>query len=295
MTFREKLESGQFVYTAEVNPPKGTNIGKVLDDAEQYLKGVVDAVNATDCAGANVRAGSLVTCHLLKQRGMEPILQVSCRDRNRIALQSDLLSAGILGIRNVLVVTGDHPHLGDHPQAKPVFDLDSVTVLEAVAHMLEGKDMNGNPLDGAPNFFMGAVVTPSHPIPELQIMKMEKKVRAGAKFFQTQAVFDVEKFAEFSAQVKHLHVPILAGVIMLKSERMATFLNEKVSGISIPPSIIDRIKNAENKAAESIALTAELVRGLKPYCQGIHFMTLGWERHIRAVLSQVNESMRLCH
>ncbi len=287
MTFREKLEAGQFVYTAEVNPPKGTNIGKVLDDAEQHLKGVVDAVNATDCAGANVRAGSLVTCHLLKQRDIEPVLQVSCRDRNRIALQSDLLSAGILGIRNVLVVTGDHPHLGDHPQAKPVFDLDSVTVLEAVANMLEGKDMNGNPLDDAPNFFMGAVVTPSHPIPELQIMKMEKKVAAGAKFFQTQAVFDVEKFAEFAAQVKHLNVPILAGVILLKSERMATFMNERVSGISIPQSMIDRIKNAENKAAESIALTAELIRGLKPYCQGIHFMALGWERHIRAVIERL--------
>lgn len=287
MNFREKLESGQFVYTAEVNPPKGTNIGKVLDDAEQHLKGVVDAVNATDCAGANVRAGSLVTCHLLKQRGMEPVLQVSCRDRNRIALQSDLLSAGILGIRNVLVVTGDHPHLGDHPQAKPVFDLDSVTVLEAVANMLNGKDMNGNPLDGAPNFFMGAVVTPSHPIPELQIMKMEKKVAAGAKFFQTQAVFDVEKFAEFVSQVQHLHVPILAGVIMLKSERMAKFMMENVSGIVIPPSIIARLQKAENKVAESIAITAELVRGLKPYCQGIHFMTLGWERHVRTVLERV--------
>lgn len=284
MSFREKIESGEFVITAEVGPPKGTNVGPILDDAEKYLKGTVDAVNVTDLQSAVMRVNAVVTCYLIKQRGMEPILQVACRDRNRLALQADLLSAAVLGLENIMALTGDHMVLGDHPEAKPVFDLDSVTLLQAIQTLQSGRDMAGEELDGIPKFFPGAAVSPGFVPIELQIMKMEKKVKSGARFFQTQAVYDPERFIEFSKKVKYLDVPVLVGIVIPKSERMLRYMDESVAGVNVPPELIERMANAKSRSRTGIQIAAEIIRQVKPFCHGIHFMTLGWDKHIPVVL-----------
>ena len=233
MNLREKLAAGQFVVTCEVGPPKGVDVSDMKRSVER-VRGRVDAVNVTDQQRSVMRLSSLAGCCLLKQWGMEPVLQMTCRDRNRIALQSDLLSAYALGIENVLCLTGDYVTLGDHPQAKPVFDLDSVSLIEAARHLEEGHDLAGKELKGAPRFFIGACVTPEADLLEPQIIKMEKKVQAGAQFFQTQAVYDVRKFADFMSMVEHLKVPVLAGVVVLRSAAMARYMNEKTAGIHVP-------------------------------------------------------------
>jgi 5,10-methylenetetrahydrofolate reductase len=198
---QDRLEKGDFVVTGEIGPPKGVNVDHCLDDADKYLKEKCTAVNITDNQSSVMRFGSLAGAQLLMQRGMEPVLQMVCRDRNAIALQSDALSAYGLGVRNVLSITGDHQSLGDHPQATGVFDLDSVSLLQALSGLEAGKDMSGNDLDGNPSFYKGAVVTPCADPVEPQVMKMEKKIEAGAQFFQTQAVYDIKQFETFMKQV----------------------------------------------------------------------------------------------
>jgi len=283
----EALHSGKFVITSEIGPPKGINIEKYLQEAETYFRERITAVNVTDLQSAVMRLGSLAVCHLLKERGLEPVLQIVCRDRNRLALQSDLLSGAVLGIENVLCLTGDHTTLGDHPDAKPVFDLDSVQLLMAAKKLQEGFDLAGKPLDGVPKFFLGAVVTPGADPLEPQIMKMEKKVKVGAQFFQTQAVFEVDKFINFIEKVKHIKVPVLAGIVVLKSVGMARYMNNNVSGVYIPDEIIEKLKvNPEKtKSGEvGVEIAANLIRQLKPYCQGIHLMPLGWDDKVPAIL-----------
>ena len=286
---KENLAKGNFVVTSEIGPPKGTDIEKHLAKAEQIKEKVV-AVNVTDLQSAVMRAGSLATCHLLHTRGIEPVYQLTCRDRNRLALQSDLLSAWILGIENVLCLTGDHPALGDHPEAKPVFDFDSVQLLQASSMLNSGKDYSGHTLEGSPDFFLGAVVSPGADPLEPQIIKMEKKVKAGAKFFQTQAVYDTEIFGEFVDKVNNLQVPIIAGIVILKSAEMAKFMNENISGVIIPDGLIEEMDKTEkpdlkNKAVE---IAARLIRQVKPFCQGVHLMTLGWEDLIPKIIEEAN-------
>lgn len=277
------FRSGKFVVTAEVGPPKGVDLHEALETAE-FLSPYVDAINVTDQQSSVMTLGSLATSHLLHERGIEPIYQLTCRDRNRIALQSDLLSAYALGIENVLCLTGDYVTLGDHPQAKPVFDLDSVTLLRTVTFLQEGHDLAGKPLKGTPRFFAGAVVSPGANPVEPQIAKMEKKVRAGARFFQTQAVYEVDKFAEFMDRVRHLQVPVMAGIILLKSAGMARFMNRNVAGVHVPDELIEEMAAAENRVQTSIEIAARLIRQVKDLCQGVHIMALGWERHVPAVL-----------
>ncbi len=281
--FSEALDSGKFVVTAEVGPPKGVDIAEMLEDAE-LLKGKVDALNVTDQQSSVMRVGSLAVCHLLLDRGIEPILQMTCRDRNRIALQSDLLSAAVLGIENVLCLTGDYVSLGDHPEAKPVFDLDSVSLLEAAMKLQEGHDLAEKELKGNPKFFLGAVVTPGADPLEPQLIKMEKKIKAGARFLQTQAVYDVAQFERFMGLVKHLNVPILVGLIPLKSAGMARFMNKNIAGVNVPDNLIEEIDQAENKRQTSIEITARLIKDLKGLCQGVHIMAIGWEKLIPAML-----------
>ncbi len=283
MSIREKLESGEFLVTSEIGPPKGTDVEEILEDAE-LIKGRVDGINVTDLQSSVLRVGSLAVCRLLKERGQEPVFQITCRDRNRLALQSDLLSAAILGIENVLVITGDHPKLGDHPGAKSVFDLDSVQLLEVIKKLQSGQDLAGNELKGAPKFCVGAVVNPGADPMEPQIIKMEKKIAAGAQFFQTQAVYDVKLFEKFTESIKHLKTTVLAGIVLLKSAGMARYMNKNVAGVSVPDNLIEEIDKAEKKGAKSVEIAARLINELKGFCQGVHIMPIGWDKKVPLVL-----------
>jgi methylenetetrahydrofolate reductase (NADPH) len=283
MSIIELVKQGKFVISAEVGPPKGVDIQEMLETAE-LMRGRVDAINVTDQQSSAMRLGSLATCRLLKEKGLEPVFQVTCRDRNRIALQSDLLSAYVLGIENVLCLTGDHVSLGDHPQAKPVFDLDSVSLLLAARELEQGRDLAGKELTGAPHFCLGAVVSPGADPVEPQIIKMEKKVKAGAQFFQTQAVYEPEKFKEFMKAIAHLNVPVLVGIVLLKSAGMARFMNKNVAGVHVPDNLIEEMDGAEDRAKKSIEIAARLIKEMKPLCQGVHIMAIGWEKKVPEVL-----------
>jgi 5,10-methylenetetrahydrofolate reductase len=283
MSLRGKIESGRFAVTSEIGPPKGVDVHEVLDDA-MLVKGRVDAVNVTDLQSSVMRVGSLAICRLLKERGIEPVFQITCRDRNRLALQSDLLSASVLGIENVLALTGDHQSLGDHPQAKGVFDLDSVQLLEVIKVLQEGRDMAGKELKGIPKFFAGAVVNPGAKPIEPQIMKMEKKIKAGAKFFQTQAVYDVKLFEDFAKMARGFNVPVLAGIVLLKSAGMARYMNKNVAGVFVPDDLIQEIDKAPDKGQKSIEIAARLIKELRGLCQGVHIMPIGWDKKVPLVL-----------
>ena len=278
MTFKEKIQAGKFLLTSEVGPPKGIETKVLLEDAELVR-------NRVDLQSSVMRLGSLAVSSLLKQKGLEPIYQLTCRDRNRLALQSDLLSAAALGIENVLILTGDHTTLGDHPDAKPVFDLDSVQLLRVARTLEAGTDMKGNKLDGAaPKFCLGAVVNPGADPLEPQIIKMEKKIEAGAEFFQTQAVYDIKLFENFLSKIKHLKTTILAGIVLLKSAGMAKFMNANVAGISVPDNLIKEMQETKDKSATSIEIAARLIKELKPFVQGIHIMPIGWDKKVPLVL-----------
>ncbi len=284
MNFQEKINSGKFLVTSEVGPPKGIETRQILEDAE-LIRSRVDAINVTDLQSSVMRLGSLAVCVLLKQNGFEPVFQVTCRDRNRLALQSDLLSAASFGIGNVLVLTGDHPVLGDHPEAKAVFDLDSVQLLQVAKKLEAGIDMKGNKLIGAaPKFCLGAVVNPGADPLEPQIIKMEKKIEAGAQFFQTQAVYDVRVFEKFLKQTAHLKTKIMAGIVLLKSAGMARYMNKNVAGVSVPDDLIKEMEAAKDKVATSVEISARLIKELKPMCQGIHLMPIGWDKVVGRVL-----------
>ncbi len=286
MSFREDVEAGRFAVTAEIGPLKGTDTTEIKE-ATELLRGKVSAANVTDQQSSVMRLGSMATCHLVKDGGLDPIFQMTCRDRNRIALQSDLLSAWVLGVESVLALTGDLPSLGDHPQAKLVYDLDSVQLLWVIKRLNEGYDMVDNELEGKPNFFPGAVVNPGADTEaslELQLIKMEKKIEAGARFFQTQAVFDADVFAKFMKRAGKFGVPILVGIIPLKSAGMAKFMNKNVAGVFVPDYIIDQMAKTDDKPKTSIEITARLIREMKDMCQGAHLMTLGWDKYVPAIL-----------
>jgi methylenetetrahydrofolate reductase (NADPH) len=287
MSFGKKIKSGEFVVSSEIGPPKGVGIEEILKEADIF-KGKVDGVNVTDLQSSVMKLGSLATCRLLVERGIEPIFQMTCRDRNRLALQSDLLSAYVLGIRNVLILTGDHTVLGDHPQAKPVFDLDSISLLKVASGLMEGKDMVGNELSGKPEFLLGAVVNPGSDPLEPQIIKMEKKIKAGAKFFQTQAIYDLKSFEGFMKTARKFEVPVLGGIILIKSAGMAKFMNENVAGINVPEKYIKMMAeaNKEDRPRVGIKIAAELAKGMKNLCNGIHIMPLGWGKYVPSVLQE---------
>jgi methylenetetrahydrofolate reductase (NADPH) len=287
----QALGREEFVVTGEIGPPKGVDLEKCLRDA-QMLRDQVAAINVTDLQSAVMRIGSMAVCAKLVERGLEPIYQLTCRDRNRLALQSDLLSAWALGIRNVLCLTGDHPSLGDHIEAKPVYDLDSVQLLKAADTLNRGHDMAEHELDGKPDFFLGAVVTPAADPIEPQIIKMEKKIQAGAKFFQTQAIYETERFEQFINRSQGFKVPILAGMVVLKGAGMAKYMNEHVAGISVPDDIIREMENTkqEDRKKKAVEITARIIRNVKPLCQGIHIMPLGWDELVPEIIKEAELS-----
>ena len=287
MRITELFDNGQFVVTAEVGPPKGIHADHLVEEAKTYLSGIT-AVNVTDNQSSVMRMGSLPACVALKNAGLTPILQLTCRDRNRIALQSELLGAAMLGIDNILCLTGDHTKMGDHPGAKPVFDLDSVSLLHTVCQLEKGVDLGGNELVGEPpKFAKGAVVSPCSESVDAQLAKMERKVMAGAEYFQTQAVYEPEKFIEFMEKAKQFGKPVQLGIVIPKSAGMAKFMNNNVAGIHIPQEMIDELAADKEKAKAGITgveIAARIIKECKPYCQGVHIMALGWESKVPEIL-----------
>lgn len=289
---QQAFQAGNFVVTGEIGPPKGVNVGHCIEETVKYLKDTVVAVNVTDLQTAVMRIGSMAISHMLTDHGIEPIFQMVTRDRNRLALESDLLSAYALGVRNVLCLTGDHVTMGDHPQAKPVYDLDSVSLLQTIGVLESGSDLgrdtkgNANQLDGAPRFFKGACVTPCADEVEPQIIKMEKKVEAGAQFIQTQAVYDPSAFEKFMKRVEHLKVPVMVGIVILKTAGMGKYMNKSVPGVKVPDSMIKKLADCPKEAREEVAsqIAADLVRDMKGMCQGAHLMTLGWDHLVPHII-----------
>ncbi len=287
MRITELFDKGQFVVTAEVGPPKGIHIDHLVEEAKTYLSGIT-AVNVTDNQSSVMRMGSLPACVALKNAGLTPILQLTCRDRNRIALQSELLGAAMLGIDNILCLTGDHTKMGDHPGAKPVFDLDSVSLLHTVCQLEKGVDLSGTALVGEPpKFAKGAVVSPCSESVDAQLAKMERKVMAGAEYFQTQAVYEPERFIEFMEKAKQFGKPVQLGIVIPKSAGMAKFMNKNVAGIHIPQEMIDELAADPEKTKAGITgveIAARIIKECKPYCQGLHIMALGWESKVPQIL-----------
>lgn len=287
-SFRETLESGEFTITAEVGPPKGTNIEEMLHHID-LLKDKVHALNVTDNQSSVMRISSLAVCQLIKDKGGEPILQMTCRDRNRLAQQSDLLGAHVLGIRNVLCLTGDYITVGDHPQAKPVFDLDSAQLIHMVKSLNEGKDIGGNELSGSTDFYIGATVTPESKPIEPQLLKFEKKIRAGARFFQTQAIYDIENFSRFMDYARKFDVKIMAGLVLLVSAGMAKYMNKNVPGIFVPENLVDEMASTEKGKglAKGVEIAGRMIRQLREQkiCDGVHIMAIGREGVIPDILA----------
>ncbi len=273
LTFKDKLESDHFLITAEISPPKGTDLSEALADAE-LIRDQVDALNVTDNQRAVMRMSPLAVSRALLDAGHEVIMQLTCRDRNRLALQSELLGAYAMGIRNICVMTGDYTTKGDHPGARPVYDMDSVQLLDIVRRMKEGYDLAGNVIENPPEFTVGAV-TNTDTSKLMQMMKLRKKAKTGLDFIQTQAVYDTGQFQTFMESTADIEVPIIAGLIPLKSAKMARFMNQNVPGINVPDETIERIENAERPVDEGLAICAETARELKKLCRGIHIMPIG--------------------
>lgn len=286
---QEAFERGEFAVTAEMAPPKGTDLSHLIECAKMCV-GRVHAANVTDFQSAVMRATSLATCKLLKDIGLEPVIQMTGRDRNRIAIEGEMLSAGVFGIPNLLALTGDHTSVGDHPQAKPVFDLDSVSILKTASTLNSGVDSVGLELQGKTDFYLGACVTPEYAPIEVQLLKMQKKINAGAKFFQTQAVYDIEHMRKFRELTKDMDCKILAGIVPLKSPGMAKFMTANVPGIFVPDDQIERLKAAGkgNYVQEGIKMAGEFIRQLREenLCDGVHIMAIGAEENVPKILDE---------
>lgn len=281
----EKIAQNKFIITAELFPPKGTDISNLMARAD-IIGPLVDGINVTDNQRASMRLGSISVCRLLKEKGYEPVLQMTCRDRNRIALQSDLLSAYVLGIENILVLSGDHPAVGEYKDIKGVYDLDPVQLLTAARTLETGVDLAGKKLIGSPKFCLGAVVNPTSKPQELQITMMRKKINAGARFFQTQTIFDVREFKDFYDKVKDAGVKVFAGVTLIKSLQFMEFLS-RLPGVHIPDEVTKRIKASQDPMKEGIEICAETIKELKSFADGVHIMAIGSEQLIPEILDKI--------
>jgi methylenetetrahydrofolate reductase (NADPH) len=290
-TYRDACNSGNFVVSGEIGPPKGTNVEKMLHHID-LLKDKVDGLNVTDNQSAVMRLGSLAVSGEIVRRGGDPIFQTTCRDRNRLGLQSDLLSAAFMGITNVLCLTGDHPMVGDHKQAKGVFDFDSVHLIQCCKKMNAGTDWAGNALDGATDFFVGAVVTPEADPLEPQMYKFARKVEAGTDFFQTQAVYDMDNFQRFMEQANEItvgtNVKMMAGLVVLTGLGMAKYMNRAVPGIFVPDALLQELGSVakEDQLKKGMEIAARHIAFLRDnkVCDGVHVMAIGKEEIIPEIL-----------
>lgn len=292
------LKAGHFAVTAELGPPKGADAQVVLDKAA-LLKGEADAVNITDCQTAIVRMSSIAASILAKNKGIEPVVQMTCRDRNRIGIQSDLLGAWALGLKNLLCLTGDHQNFGNHPESKNVFDMDSIQLVQAVRAMRDkGVFINGEEIEGRPNFFIGAVENPFAEPYDYRAPRLMKKIEAGADFFQTQIVYNVDRFKEWMKEVRklggHKKAFILAGVAPLKSAGMAKYMKKFVPGMDVPEHWIERMEKAKDPKEEGINICVEIINEMKKIdgIAGVHVMAIEWEEAVPTILERANLSPR---
>ncbi len=288
------LTSGQFAVTGELGPPKGADVS-VIERKVNLLRGNVDAINVTDNQTAIVRMSSIAVSAILKQMGLEPTMQMVCRDRNRIAIQSDIFGAYGLGIRNILCLSGDHQRFGNHPTAKNVFDLDSIQLIQTVKRMRdEHKVLSGDEIEGPPQMFIGAAANPFADPFEYRVIRLAKKAAAGVDFIQTQCIYDMEKFERFMQMVRdrglHKKIFILAGVTPLKSVGMARYMKEKVAGMEVPDAIIDRMKAAGKEKAkeEGINICVEQIKHLRQIegVHGVHLMAIEWEDAVHPIVER---------
>ncbi|MDO8914640.1 MAG: methylenetetrahydrofolate reductase [Coriobacteriia bacterium] len=282
---RDLLDAGTFVVTGEIAPPRGTDYGPMLRSAE-LMRPVCHALNVTDNQGASLHLSSLAASRVVADAGIEPIFQQTCRDRNRLALQSDLLAAWTLGLENLLVVTGDDPRGGDHPQAKGVFDLDSTQLLQVASAMNAGTDMLGRPLKGGTDFYLGAAMFPEAEPWDVQKARIEEKVAAGARFFQTQAVFDLDKLARATDAAHAAGAKVIAGVLLLRSPKAIDFINERLAGLMVPDTIADRIRGAADPVEAAVLLGIEQARAIRGIADGVHIMPLGLDDAVARIVRE---------
>jgi len=285
--FEEKLGSNDFIVTTEVGPPKSVDVSEMVHHIE-LLKDKVDAINITDHQSSVMRFPSIGGCLVVKELGGEPILQMTCRDRNRLALEAELLLAYSRGITNVLCLTGDSVDVGDHKEAKPVFDLDSVQLLKMIRTLESGTDMGGNELKAAPHFCIGATVHPEADFIEPQLIKFDKKVAAGAQFMQTQGIFDLASLRRFMQYASQFKIKILAGIIVLSSAGMARYMNNNVPGIIVSQAIIDELAAVEKGKGlqKGIEIAARMIKTIREenLCHGVHIMAVGNEKIVPDIL-----------
>lgn len=293
MTLQEKIAQHRFVVCAEIAPPQGCD-GNAIREKVKCLHGCVDAVNITDNQTAIVRLSSMAAAKIILDEGMEPIMQMTCRDRNRLAIQSDLLGAAALGIRNLLCVTGDHQSIGDQPEARGVFDLDSIQLIAAVATMNSGFLLSGTELTGPPAYFIGAAANPCAEPMEMRLIRLDKKIRAGARFIQTQPVFDLERFSLWLERVAamglHEHAAILPGIMPVRSAKTLLWMKKNVPGMRIHPDCIRRLSVARNPEEEGLRLAVETIDALKGMqgVRGIHIMPARWENITPTLVKEAN-------
>ena len=282
MSLREKVESNRFIVCGEIGPPQSCD-GDVIRNKSKHFKGYVDAVNITDNQKAVARLSSIASAKILLDEGVEPIMQMTCRDRNRLAIQSELLGAAALGIRNVLCLTGDHQKFGDHPEAKGVFDLDSIQLIATVSNMNRGFLLSGHEMKKAPGFLIGAAANPFAVPFEMRLIRLYKKIEVGARFIQTQPVFDLDIFTRWMERVVdmglHEKAAILAGVLPVKSAKTLLFMKEEVPGMKISDKYIQRMQEARDPEAEGVAMAVEIIQALRTVkgIRGIHLMPSMWE------------------
>lgn len=282
----DKVHSGAFVVTTELNPPKGTDLSDLFAKAA-LIKDYVDAVNLTESPRARMAVEPTAVAHLLLDHGVEPIVQFTARDRNRIAIQSDLLGAAVLGVTNCIFMSGDSPKGGDHPDATGVFDLKAADMVRAARSLRDGRDLAGNELNGAPDLFIGATANPGATHFAAEVENTRRKIDAGAEFLQTQAIYDAAVLERFIAAVKPQGVAILAGIIPLKSAKMGSWLNSNVPGISVPDALLNEMAGAagsDREVAVGVEIAARVIREIHGLSAGIHLMTIGWESRIPEIL-----------
>jgi methylenetetrahydrofolate reductase (NADPH) len=285
-TLAEKIRARQFVVTTELTPPKGTDLSDLFAKADS-LTPYVDAINLTDSPRARMAVEPKSVGHLLLDRGVEPIIQITARDRNRIAIQADLLGGALLGLHNYVFMTGDQPRSGDHPDAKGVFDWNASDMLRAAQALNRGHDASGAQLQGGVQLFVGATANPAASDFDAEVENTKRKIDAGAKFLQTQALYDVSALEKFLDAVKPDGVSILVGVIPLKSHKMASWLNANVPGISVPDLLLkemNAVAGTDRELQTGIDIAARTMHAIKPLCAGVHIMAMGWESHIPKII-----------